>query len=187
MTTLLTRRRFSVDDYHRMAGAGIFADADRVELILGEIVEMTPIGSRHAGTVNYLVRALSAGLGDRAIVAAQNPVQIGGLDSEPQPDVTVLRPRADFYRDSHPEPGHVLLAIEVADRSAETDRRVKVPLYARAGILEVWLVDLAAGRVETHRDPAPEGYRTRRVHGRGETAAAAAFPDLALPVDAVLG
>lgn len=176
MATLLTRRRFTIRDYYRMAEAGLFGEDDRVELIEGDIVEMTPIGSRHAGTVTYLHRTLSLRLGDRALVSAQNPIQFPELRSEPQPDLAVLRPRADFYRGSHPESRDILLVIEVADTSILPDRRVKVPLYAKAGIREVWLVDLSDDCVEVYGDPVSGRYRETRVLRRGDSVPMTAFP-----------
>lgn len=180
------RRRFTVDEYYRMAEAGILTEDDRVELIEGEIVQISPLGPSHAGTVKHLNAVLTARLGPRAVVSVRDPVRLS-RDSEPQPDLAVLRARPDFYRRSHPGPGDVSVLVEVADTSAEADRRVKVPLYARTGIPEVWLVDLNAERVEVHRAPTPDGYRDMRVLRRGESLAPAAFPDLTLAVDDLLG
>ena len=187
MATLLTRRRFTVHEYHRMAEAGLFGEDDRIELIDGDIVQMTPIGSRHAGTVAYLDRTLSARLGDRALVWTQNPIQRAALDSEPQPDLAVLRTRSDFYRTSHPGAEDAFLLIEVADTSLLADRRVKVPLYAKAGIREVWLVNLSEDRVEVYRDPLSGGYGELRVLRRGDSLAMEAFPDVELSVAEILG
>ena len=186
MAVVLKRRLFTVDEYYRMAAAGILTEDDRVELLEGEIVEMTPIGSRHGGTVKHLIAIFTSRLGSRVIVGAQDPVQLS-RDSEPQPDLALLKPRPDFYRTSHPGPGDVLLIIEVADASVEGDRRVKVPLYAKAGIPEVWLFDVNAERIEVYRTPTSDGYRDVRVLRRGESLAPGAFPDLALAVDDLLG
>src|SRR2546426_2118990 len=141
MSITLEKRRFTVDEYHRMAEAGIFSEDESVELLEGEIVEMTPISSRHAACVNKLTRLFTRELGERVVVSVQNPVALTET-SEPQPDLALLRPRADFYAAGHPGPEDVLLMVEVADTSATSDRAVKVPLYARAGIEEVWLIDL---------------------------------------------
>jgi hypothetical protein len=172
-------RRFTVEEYHRMGAAGILREGDRVELIEGEVVEMAPEGSRHAGQINRLNSLLAARLGSDAIVAVQNPVQLSAT-SELQPDVALLRPRADFYRDAHPGPADVLLIIEVADASLEADRRVKVPLYAKARTAEVWLLDLAAARVLVYRRPTPEGYADERVVAPADSLAPKALPDLLL-------
>jgi Uma2 family endonuclease len=185
-TAVRPRRRFTVEDYHRMGRAGILAEDDRVELIEGEIVEMPPIGSPHGGAVKTLNWLLSRVVGDRAIVAVQDPVVIGDL-SEPQPDLMLLRPRADFYRTSHPEPEDVLLLVEVADTTGAYDRRVKLPLYARAGIAECWLVDLGTGAIEVHRSPSGETYEERWEVRPGRRLAPAAFPDAELEAGAILG
>ncbi|HHW44328.1 Uma2 family endonuclease [Desulfofundulus thermobenzoicus] len=186
MSVPLVRRRFTVEDYHRMGEAGIFSENDRVELIEGEIVEMTPIGSRHAGYVDRLVRIFFRALGDRVQVRVQNPVRLG-KHSEPQPDVALLKPRIDFYAASHPEPRDVLLVVEVVEGSASYDREVKVPLYARTGIEEVWLVDLAKGCVEVYRNPGGGGYAEMRQLWRGDCLAPAAFPDAVVAVKDLLG
>ncbi len=158
MAVALTKRRFTVDEYHRMAEVGILTKTDRVELIDGEIVEMTPVGSRHASVVKRLNALLTSRLGARTIVSVQDPVQLS-KESEPQPDVVLLRSSPDFYAGSHPEPVDTLLLIEVADTSLQYDRGVKVPRYATARVIEVWIVDLAGDAVEVYRTPVPDGYR----------------------------
>jgi Uma2 family endonuclease len=181
-----SRRRFTNAEYHAMAEAGILAEDERVELIAGEIVRMAPIGSRHAGGVKRLNRRLTRGLGDRALVSIQDPISIGD-NSEPQPDVAVLRTRADDYTQSHPKPADVLLIIEVADSSVTYDRNVKIPLYAGAGIAEAWLVCLDERCIEIHRDPATTGYRNIRILQPGESVSPLTFPDFELTVDEILG
>jgi Uma2 family endonuclease len=186
MAVALQPYRFTVDQYHRMGEAGIFSSDCRVELIEGEIFEMTPVGPWHAGVVNRLTRAFANGVGDRAVVHVRNPV---GLDrhSEPQPDLMLLKPRPDFYGTAHPTPEDALLLVEVADTSLERDRGRKLPLYARTGVPEVWIVNRQADAVEVFRRPAPGGYGERRLFSRGQTLASVAFPDLELSVDAILG
>lgn len=169
-----------------MGEAGIFSSGDRVELIEGEIIEMPPIGSPHAGTTAYLHSTLSLVFGKRAHVRAQSPVLLPP-HSEPQPDLAILRHRADFYRSAHPRPEDILFVIEVSDTTGEFDRTVKLPLYARAGIAEVWIVDLAAQCVEVYGDPGPHGYGRMQRYTRGQSLASQAFPDLCLSVDDILG
>ncbi len=122
MSVQLTRHRFTWDDYHAMVAAGVLREDDRVELIEGEIVDMTPIGSRHAAVVDMLTRWLVMGCGTRAIVRVQGPVRVGA-HSEPQPDLLALVPRDDFYRDEPPTAEDVLLLIEVADSSLHTTKQ----------------------------------------------------------------
>lgn len=187
MREVATRRRFTVEEYYRMGEAGILAADERLELIAGEIVVREPIGSRHAGTVDRLTRLMTSRLGERVIVRVQNPVQLPKERSELQPDVTLLRPRNDFYASGHPGADDVLLLIEVADSTLLLDRRVKIPLYARAGIREAWLVDLTKDRIEVYRDPAGGRYRDVRTLGRGEAAVPQALTDLTIAVFDVVG
>jgi Uma2 family endonuclease len=186
MAVQVLRRRFTVDEYYRMAEAGILHEDDRIELIEGEIVQMAAIGSKHAAGVDRLNYLFSPRVGQRAIVRVQNPVRLSQY-TEPQPDVTLLRPRPDYYASAHPGPQDVLLLVEVMVTSEDYDREVKVPLYARSGIGEVWLVDLEADHIEVYRQPAPEGYRQVLRLQRGERLAPQSFPDLELSVDDILG
>lgn len=177
----LPQHRLSADDYHKMGEAGIFDHADRVELIEGRLIDMAPIGSDHAGKVIRFTALLSAALAGRALVSTQNPIRLGG-DSEPQPDFTVLRHRSDFYETSHPEPQDVLLIVEVADTSVRYDREVKIPLYARHGIPEVWLLDLHNTRLEIYRQPGTEGYGEVLYPADNEAVAPVLLPDAVLPI-----
>lgn len=151
------RHTYSVDDYYRMAETGILRAGDRVELIEGEIIDMAPIGSRHAAAVNRIGNTLKLGVDTQAIVAVQNPVRLDRY-SEPQPDIALLRPREDFYATAHPGPADVLLIIEVADSTLRYDRAIKLPLYARHGIPEVWLVDIDNNSFTIHREPQAAEY-----------------------------
>jgi Uma2 family endonuclease len=182
----VSRRLFNTAEYHSMAVAGILAEDDRVELISGDIVTMPPIGSQHAGCVRELTRLLLRGLGDRAIVSPQNPILLDDA-SEPQPDVAVLRSHSGGYRSAHPRPADVLLVIEVADTSVDYDRQVKLPLYARAGIPEAWLVRLQDASLEVHRNPSATGYQEMRTLRAGDRVSLLAFPDLALAIADILG
>jgi Uma2 family endonuclease len=148
----IRRHRLTVRDYYRMAEVGILPPEARVELIDGEIIDMPPIGSRHAGTVEHLAHILRQTVGDGAMIRTQNPVRLDEY-SEPQPDLTLLRPRSDFYKSSHPLPSDVLLVIEVADTTLRYDRGVKAALYARHGIPELWIVDLEGQAILRYREP----------------------------------
>lgn len=187
MAVTLRRRRFALDEYHRMGQTGILGEDDRVELIEGEIVEMSPIGSRHAATVARIHHVFSSRLGDRAVFRVQNPLLLARHQSELQPDVVGLVPRADFYASALPGPADVRLLIEVADASLAYDRRTKFPLYARAGVAEAWLADLEAGRVELHRGATATGYREVVLPGPDERYAPTAFPDVAVTIRDLLG
>lgn len=174
MSALLeqARHRLTTADYHKMGAAGIFGPADRVELIEGGIIDMAPIGSAHAGVVALLNNLLVPAVTGKAIVNVQNPIVLGD-HSEPQPDLTVLKPRPDFYRDSHPTPTDLILLIEVAETSLDFDRQIKLPLYARYSVPEVWLVDLQQKALTIHRAPLGGAYQetveqhdlTRRTAG----------------------
>jgi Uma2 family endonuclease len=154
--------RLSADDYERMVQAEILGEEDRVELIDGEIIDMPPIGSPHGGAVNRIANRLTRAFAETdAIVATQNPLRLSDF-SEPEPDTALLRPRDDFYAKRHPRPEDVLLLIEVAESSLHYDRDKKLPLYARAGIAECWLVDLVGQALWIYRDPGPQGYASIR-------------------------
>ena len=185
MGTQLQRRLFTADEFHRIAEAGILREDDRVELVDGEIVEMTPIGSRHAACVNRLNVLLQRSVDGRGIVRVQGPIRLDA-HSEPQPDLSVLTLQTDFYASGHPTPSNVLLVVEIADTSARYDRDVKVPLYARAAIPETWLVDLLNARVEIFTQPTPQAYQQSRRAGRGERLTSSAVPDISLRVDDIV-
>ena len=182
----VVRRPLTVAEYHRMGEVGILTEDDRVELIEGELVAMSPIGSDHAGTTNALNRRLVQVVGDRGVVAVGNPVQLDDL-SEPQPDFTVLKPRDDDYRRATPRPDEVMLIIEVADSSLAYDRNVKRSLYARHGIPEFWIVNLVAGEVEVCRGPQGEQYTSVSRVGREGMLEPQLLPGAIIPVAALLG
>ncbi len=176
------RRLFTRAEYHCMGDAGILKPTERVELIRGEIIEMSPIGPRHVAFVNNLTQLLVKRLAGRAIVSVQNPVALDD-DTEPQPDLAILRRRRPVpYKESEPVAEDVLLLIEIGDTPLAYDRDIKLRLYAETGIPEYWVVDASAEVVEVHRGPAPGGYgETRRLTG-GATVSPEAFPDIALPL-----
>ena len=186
MIGTVKRYRFTVDQYHRMGKAGIFHPECRVELVNGEIFEMSPIDPWHSGIVNWLTHRFITGLSGRAIVPVQNPTVVD-RHSEPQPDLMLVAPREDFYRTAHPTPQDTLLVVEVANTSLGHDRRRKLPLYARTGVPEVWIVNRRADAVDVFREPSSDGYRDQFRRGRGEHVAPSAFPDLWLSVDEILG
>ncbi len=181
----VTRRRFTVEEYHKMAEAGILREDDRVELIEGEIVDMAPIGTRHLACVVALTHLLVIASGGRYFVSTQNPVSLGDGD-EPQPDLNLLRCRPDPAAPRPPGPEDILLVVEVSDTTFAYDRRVKLPLYARAGIPEMWIVDLKNGSVEVYAGPSSGGYARVRRYGRRYELRSETVPDLLLPVADIL-
>lgn len=180
-----TRRRFTVHDYHRMGESGILSEDDRVELIDGEIVQMTPIGGRHAACVNELTQILVGAADQHTVVSVQNPVRLDDFH-EPQPDLAVLRRREDYRSGRLPGPGDVVLLIEVADTTLRYDRSVKLPLYAQAGIAEVWLVDVAGGILERHAEPGGGRFAAVQRAEGDQILHSTAWPGLALGPHALL-
>jgi Uma2 family endonuclease len=186
MSVQIAKRYFNVSEYYRMAEAGILTADDRVELIDGEIVKMSPIGSQHAACVKRLNQILQQQFGATAVIGVQDPVRLNEF-SEPEPDVTLLRARSDFYAQQHPTPADVLLLIEVSDTTVLYDRNIKVPLYARAGVPEVWLIDLQQEIIEVYAQPAGGAYQVQRQAQRGEQVQAETIAQLSLNVDDILG
>ncbi|MDX6378983.1 MAG: hypothetical protein QOI57_7 [Rubrobacteraceae bacterium] len=181
----IQKRRSTVDEYYRMAEIGILSEDDRVELIEGEIIDMAPMGDRHANCLRRLDTLLNRRLRETALVSTQCPIHINDL-TEPEPDIALLKMRDDFYAE-HPRAQDVLVAIEVSYPSAEYDRGVKLPLYARAGITEAWLVDLIEETIEVYTQPVNGEYRRTERVKRGEPLASLAVPGLELAVNDVLG
>jgi Uma2 family endonuclease len=182
----VARRLWTVAEYQRMVETGILTREDHVELIHGEIVQMTPIGNRHFAAVAALHALFVERLGRGAVVSSQGSLPLPP-DSMPEPDVMVLKPRADFYRETWVRDEDVLLLVEVAETSLRYDRLVKIPLYAAAGIREAWVVDVEGGCVEAYRETGPEGYRRTLRFERGTMFGPEAFPDLVLSVSDILG
>jgi Uma2 family endonuclease len=169
-----------------MVEAGILHEDSPVELIEGEILEMSPIGKRHNGTVDRLTRIFVSNLGDAAIVRVQGTVGLAER-VEPGPDVVLLRPQADFYVEVEATAEDVLLVVEVADSSEAYDRLTKAPMYARYGVPELWIVNLNRDQVVVYRDPKATGYATTQVYRRGDSISPLAFPDLVVPIVSILG
>lgn len=186
MSVQIERHLFNVAEYHRMAEAGILSKDDRVELINGEIIEMSPVGSRHQACVDRLTSHLVQQSGSSAIVRVQGPIRMSN-DSEPQSDIVLLKPRADFYSQSHPIPDDALLVIEIADTSYDYDRYVKVPTYAETGISEVWLVYLMGDFIEVYSQPENEMYKECVRFERGDFLTPLKLAHIRLNVDSILG
>ena len=185
MAIQLAHRLINVKEYRLMATAGILKENDRVELINGQILEMSPIGSRHAAVVDRISNVLKYYLQEKVIVRVQNPVEIDEL-SEPEPDVCLLKFRKDYYADQHPVPQDILLIIEVADSSLTLDREVKLPLYAKAGITEYWIVNLERNEIEAYRSPQEDIYTIREIIRRNKPIDLPNL-DLTLPVKELIG
>jgi Uma2 family endonuclease len=186
MSALFARKLFTTTEYHKLREIGVFKEDDRVELLDGEIIAMSPIGPKHAGCVNELTWVLIRKVGKHAIVAPQNPVWLNEY-SEPQPDIALLKPRKDFYRNSHPTPEDTLVAIEVADSTLEGDRQIKLPQYAQAGVQEFWLVDLVNNRIEVHALPNEGVYQEVRIVLPHQDVISRVLPHLKLKARTILG
>ena len=180
-----TLHRFSVKDYYRMAKTGVLPPGARVELLDGKIIDMSPIGPLHGGVVNRLNRIFNRHATDRWLLTVQNPVHLQD-HSEPQPDLMLLKPAADDYDSRHPKPENVFLLIEVSDSTLEADREVKLPVYGRAGVAEVWIVNLVEGTLEVYREPHFTCYASARILHEGESIAPACFPDVVIKVAELL-
>lgn len=184
MTTIASPSRFrlNLDAFHALAAVGVFPPHVRVELIDGDLIEMPAIGSRHAAMVSRLVRCLGAQVAEQAIVSPQNPIILGQY-SQPQPDICLLKPRADFYSEQLPTLADVLLLIEVSDSTLVYDRDEKLPLYARHGIAEVWLVDLPQAQLIAHRRPGSTGFSECITLAGDQRLSPVALPGLSIGLD----
>ncbi len=186
MVLQVERRLFTVAEYDQMIQAGIFAEDDHLELIEGEIVSMSPISILHAACVKRLVRIFVSSLAEtEAIVGVQDPIKLGEM-SEPEPDLTLLQPRRDYYSQSHPQAKDVLLLIEVSETSLRYDKEQKLPLYAQSGINEVWIVNLKEQIIEQYRSPSQSAYQLRTTFDLDQLITPSAFPELSIPVTKIL-
>lgn len=181
----IERYRLTSAIFHEMVDKGILNEDDRLELIEGELVTMSPIGPEHSGIVDQLAAILIKQLGDRAVIKVQGPLQLDE-STEPQPDLILLEPRRDYYKRSLPRPADVVLVIEVADSSLAYDRAIKMPLYARASVPEAWIVNLIDRWIEVYRDPSAAGYTTLHKILTGKSIAPQAFDDAVVVVDDLL-
>ena len=179
------KNRISVQEYYRIAETGVLASDARVELLDGQIVDMSPIGPFHGSVTKFLNQFFADVARRRWIMAIQDPAQLDDF-SEPQPDLMLLKPSADYYRKRHPQPEDVFLLVEISDTSLEKDQKVKLPAYARAGIAEVWIVNLNEQTIEVYRQPHFAGYGSKVILSAGDKASPQAFPDVLLDVAELL-
>jgi Uma2 family endonuclease len=186
MGTEVTRKLFTVDEYHRMGEAGVFHPEARLELIEGEIIEMSPPGIRHVACVNRATALFTKRLGEKAMVSVQNPLLLSRY-TEPQPDIVLAKPRANFYSDKRLSWEDTLLAVEISDSTLSFDRKRKMPLYAAAGVTELWIENLRNDVILVFRDPTPETYSSVHTFERGQSVSPAAFPDVPFNVGELLG
>jgi len=177
--------RISVQEYYHMAETGLLSPEARVELLDGQIIEKSPISPFHGGVSKFLIQFFSALVQDRWIISVQNPVRLGEY-SEPEPDLMLLKPSSNFYRYRHPRPEDVFLLVEISDTSLEKDQEKKVPAYARAGIAEVWIVNLNEQTIEVYRRPHLAGYGSKVILNAGDKANPQFFPDVSLDVAGLL-
>lgn len=181
----LLTRKFTVEQYHKMAHTQILHHQEHIELIQGEIITMSPIGFRHAFVTNYLANWFAHNLGEKVFVSTQNPISLGNR-SEPQPDLALLKPVENFYADRLPTATDILLLIEVADSSLVYDREIKIPLYAQHQIPEVWLINLTQNQLECYRDPQNNHYQNQSIFTPNQSLSPLAFPELIIPLKTIL-
>ena len=186
LTETVTKKLFTRDEYHRIWDAGILPEEGRFELIRGEIIEMPPAKPPHSGRVNRLNHLFMSRLGETVIVSVQNPAIIDDF-SEPSPDLTLLKPREDFYTSKHPLPEDVLLAVEISHTTVRYDSKIKAPLYAEAGIREYWQLDVKKEVLVVRTQPAEGGYLRTEVLLRGQTVRLQALPAIVFSIHEILG
>lgn len=184
MATPIPRRQFTVEEYYRMAETGILAPDERVELIEGEIIEMSPIGPRHADCVDRIAEIIREKLGRTIYLRSQNPIRLSNY-TEPEPDITIAK-RAD-YSARHPQGDDIYLTIEVSDSTLEKDRTLKQKIYANANIPEFWIVNLPEDVIEAYRNPAGDVYQEVRRFSREDNISPSQLPDLVLTGEEILG
>jgi Uma2 family endonuclease len=180
-----TQHRFSVEDYYRMAEAGVLKPGARVELLDGKIIDRSPIGPFHGGLVKRLIRLFGKLANGRWTLSAQDPLRLDE-HSEPEPDLMLLRPSTDDYTSAHPQPEDVFLLIEVSDTTLDYGRGEKLPAYGRAGVFEVWILNLPAKTIEVYREPHFTGYGVNKILRVGDKASPLAFPDVTIDVEELL-
>ena len=184
-TSTVTFKRFCVDDFHKMMEIGVLIEESGWEIIDGKIIDKIKISSKNAGTVTKINKVLANLVGHQVLISIRSPIHIDDYN-EPEPDIALLKPREDFYAESHPLPPDVLLLIEVSDSTLGFDREIKRTLYAEAGILEFWLVNLTENTIECYSSPKNGSYRLVKIVGAGEIAASVTIENLTLEVDEIL-
>ena len=186
MHTEATKKRFTVDEYYKMGEIGVLRDNVRTELINGEVIEMSPMGARHASAIARITEFMVPLLKGKAQLRSLMPLRLDDFN-EPQPDLCFVRPRQDFYGTKHPGSGDTLLAIEVLEPSLPYDRDVKYGVYASARLPEFWIVDVSGDVLMIFRDPSKGAYKTELTLHRGESITALAFPEIEIAVADLLG
>jgi Uma2 family endonuclease len=186
MAAEVTKKLFTVDEYYSMAKAGIIAPDERLELVEGEIIQMSPIGHRHGVRVVRGSTLFFEALGRKGVISTQGSLRLSRR-TEVEPDLVVFKPRADFYASGRATPADVLLVVEMADTSLTYDRNVKIPLYARAGILEVWIQDIKKDVLLVYRDLRGNNYATALEMRRDESVSPIAFPEIRFSIDDLFG
>jgi len=186
MSLSLITRKFTVEEYEKMTTQGIIKPDEKVELIRGEIIKMSPMGTRHAAGIYRLTQLFYRKFGDLILLGVQNPIRLNN-NSQPEPDLSLLIPRSDFYVAAYPCPQDIYLIIEVSDSTLDYDRYTKIPLYAEANIQEVWIVNLKEECVEVYRHPRHGSYRDIQKYYRGESIFIESFPEIELTLIAILG
>ncbi len=186
MSLSLITRKFTVEEYEKMATEGIIKPDEKVELIRGEIIKMSPMGTRHAAGIARLTQLFSRKFGDLILLGVQNPIRLNN-NSQPEPDLSLLIPRSDFYVAAYPCPQDIYLIIEVSDSTLDYDRYTKIPLYAEANIQEVWIVNLKEECLEVYRHPLHGSYQAIQKYYRGESIFIESFPAIKLTLIEILG
>ncbi|MCA2514180.1 Uma2 family endonuclease [Microcystis sp. M59BS1] len=186
MSLSLITRKFTVEEYEKMATQGIIKPDEKVELIRGEIIKMSPMGTRHAAGIDRLIQLFYQKLGQKIILRVQNPIRLNN-NSQPEPDLSLLIPRSDFYVAAHPCPQDIDLIIEVSDCTIDYDHYNKSPRYAEANIQEVWIINLKEECLEVYRHPLNGSYQAMQKYYRGESVFIESFPDIKFTIAEILG
>ncbi|MDB9508344.1 Uma2 family endonuclease [Microcystis aeruginosa CS-338/01] len=186
MSLSLITRKFTVEEYEKMANEGIIKPDEKVELIRGEIIKMSPMGTHHAASIYRLTQLFYRKFGDLILLGVQNPIRLNN-NSQPEPDLSLLIPRSDFYVAAYPCPQDIYLIIEVSDSTLDYDRYTKIPLYAEANIKEVWIVNLKEECLEVYRYPLQGSYQDMQKYYRGESIFIESFPEIELTFTEILG